>query len=36
MKGEVKEGKIPKYWDGRTAERIVFHLRKLKLNGKSR
>ena len=26
LKGETKRGDIPKYWDGRTAERIVKHL----------
>ena len=23
IEGKVKKGKIPKYWDGKTAERIV-------------
>ncbi len=26
LKGKTKKGNIPKYWDGRTAERIVKHL----------
>jgi len=27
LSGKYKKGKIPKYWDGKTAERIVKFLR---------
>jgi len=29
IKGSFKQGRIPKYWDGKTAERVVNYFRKL-------